>query len=70
MEALTTILKLSTGIVAPVVREECGAWDSLRHMELIFAIEEEFELEFSSEEIAAIDGTDKLIALIEANREA
>ena len=30
------------------------AWDSLKHMNLVIALEEEFEMEFSESEIPAI----------------
>ena len=35
-------------------KDDIGAWDSLRHMELIVAFEQEFEIELTFEEIVAM----------------
>ena len=32
-------------------RKDCSKWDSLKHIEVIFAIEDEFEIEFTEEEM-------------------
>ena len=32
-------------------REEIPAWDSLKHMQIIFAVEDEFDIQFSEEQI-------------------
>lgn len=46
-------------------RETLAAWDSLKHMNLILALEDEFGVEFSDQEIA---GTSSLSLLLEALR--
>jgi len=40
-------------------------WDSLKHIELIMAIEEEFEITFNPEEIPELDSFDKILQKIE-----
>lgn len=35
-------------------RQVTPEWNSLKHMEIIFAIEEEFEIQYSEEEMIAI----------------
>ena len=35
-------------------RQGTPEWNSLKHMEIIFAIEEEFEIQYSEEEMIAI----------------
>lgn len=42
-------------------QKNCAAWDSLRHLNLIIELEDEFNISFEPEEIAQL----KSIALIE-----
>jgi acyl carrier protein len=39
-------------------------WDSLKHMELIFRIEEEFEKRLTVEEAMSIDSMEKIVDLL------
>ena len=39
-------------------------WDSLRHMKLVFAIEEEFEVEFSDDKIVQLTDVGKILNCI------
>jgi len=41
--------------------DEQGLWDSLLHVELVFALEAEFDIFFSQEEIAQIDTPAKVL---------
>jgi acyl carrier protein len=41
-------------------REAYPEWDSLRHLELMMALEQEFGLRFSSTELVAIEGPSAL----------
>jgi acyl carrier protein len=43
-------------------------WDSLRHIELIFALEEEFSVEFESEELHRLVGVESIREMLEAKR--
>lgn len=48
-------------------------WDSLLHVELVFALEAEFDIFFSPDEIAAIDTPAKVVEVVQskvAEREA
>ena len=40
-------------------------WESLKHIELIMAIEEQFEITFNPEEISELDSFDKILEKIE-----
>jgi acyl carrier protein len=42
-------------------RETLAAWDSLKHMNLILALEDEFDIEFSDQEIAGINSLNLLL---------
>ena len=57
-ETLAQILTLVLGsAVAPsenLVREEEAGWDSLKHLEIIMAVEAAFDVAFSVDEMAAV----------------
>jgi acyl carrier protein len=52
-------------ISADAGRKDIPEWDSLKHMQLVFAVEEQFNLQFSEEEIAGLDSMSCFAKLIE-----
>ena len=42
-----------------------GTWDSLRHMNLIVALEEEFDIQFSDDEIGDLQSMSKIMGVIQ-----
>ena len=52
---------LKTGVDANTSQTTCEKWDSLQHLNIIVALEEEFDISFEPEEIAEM----KDIATIE-----
>jgi acyl carrier protein len=56
---LSVILKLP--VEATTHRAETPQWDSLRHIEIIFAIEEELGIEFSESELAELDSVSRIV---------
>ncbi len=40
-------------------------WDSLKHVELLFSIEDQFGIRFGGEEMAALDSLPKLVSAVE-----
>ncbi|KKO54269.1 acyl carrier protein [Paenibacillus sp. DMB20] len=46
-------------------REEMPSWDSLKHMELILRLEEQFNVRFSIREVAGIKSLHDLVEIIE-----
>ena len=56
IEELSAILKAILGkdVTAETNRENEPAWDSLKHMQIVFAVEEQFEVQFEEEEIAEL----------------
>ncbi len=46
--------------------ESVESWDSLRHMNLVIAIEEEFDLEFDENEIAELLTYDQIVKLVKS----
>lgn len=50
----------------PVSREGVSKWDSIKHVELIFLLEDEYEVEFSEQEMSEIGDLDTIVSLIDA----
>ncbi len=46
-------------VTSALARANDVSWDSLRHMQIVFAIEEKFDLQFTEEEIFRLDSIDK-----------
>lgn len=51
-------------------REDLPAWDSLRHVDLIFLIEEVFGIQLSEDEMARADSLLALTAIVDQHRAA
>jgi acyl carrier protein len=47
-------------------RETTAAWDSLKHVAVIFAIEDEFEVQFSEEQMASLASLSAIVEAIDA----
>jgi acyl carrier protein len=52
-------------IPANATRDNFPLWDSLKHMNFLLALEDEFEIEFTDEEIAGIAGLVEVTVSIE-----
>lgn len=63
---LASILKRDLASDTDATRENTEGWDSLKHVELIFAIEDEFAMEFSEEELGGLDSVSRISSLIRA----
>jgi len=67
---LAKVLQVSPNdIPADVSRKNFPAWDSLRHMNLMLALEDEFQIEFSDREIADLDSLRALANCLQAKRQ-
>lgn len=53
-----------------VSRETVDLWDSIKHVEIIFALEDEFAVEFSEEEMAELSTLAAIVQAIEAKHAA
>ena len=62
-EIMGVVFKRSIPPGEPVSRSTEPAWDSLRHVELIFSIEDEFGVRFDEDELMELTS---LSALVEA----
>ena len=54
-ELLAELLQISvTKVTADLTMKDLDVWDSLKHMEVIAALEQQFELQFSFDEIVTM----------------
>lgn len=47
-------------------QENCEAWDSMRHLNLCFELEGEFDIMFEPEEMAAMKSYDDVVRIVSA----
>jgi len=57
-------------VEATVARANDATWDSLRHMQIIFAVEEKYDLQFTEEEIFRLDSISKFADFLEQRPQA
>jgi acyl carrier protein len=66
---LSRVLAIDLAEVSPTLtRDTCKTWDSLRHMELIVTIEDEFKLVLEYDEIVRMESLDSIVQTLEARR--
>lgn len=58
---LTTILKQPLEAGAEITRSNTPNWDSLKHIEIMFALEDKLCTEFSEEELSLLDSVTKIV---------
>ena len=63
IEMMSMILKLQKENFLSVINDK-SAWDSLHRVEILFAIEDEFEMTFCEEELKNLDTPQKLITAV------
>lgn len=67
---VSIVLKRPLEPNSAVSRENTAEWDSLKHLEIMFAVEDEFRMEFSEDELASADSIARIADLIEARHVA
>ena len=60
IEIMTRVLKLDRQALLDSYDEKT-VWDSLRRVEILFAIEDEFDISFDEEELKELDTPRKLV---------
>ena len=69
-DLILLVLKLPSGRYTDLVRGDIAEWDSLKHMELIFVLEDRFGVEFAEEEFATLVSPKAIARSIRAHRAA
>lgn len=67
---LNRVLELSITAEDNPNRKETPNWDSLKHMELILSLEEEFNIRFSIEQFTEIHDFNDIVKFLEVNDES
>lgn len=62
---LTTLLQVSEDNVATCSRQTVTNWTSLMHIEIFFALEEEFGVRFEEDSMAFADSRSDLVDVVE-----
>ena len=62
---LEAVLKTAFTPGEDVNRENTPAWDSLKHLEIVFALEEQLEIEFSEQEMASLNSVATIVEAVE-----
>ena len=55
---------------ADVQRQQEPGWDSVKHIEVLFMVEEELGIQFEPEEMAALDGLSAIVERASAHLQA
>lgn len=65
LTVIGTVLKIQAG--PDTSRSGLAAWDSLKHVEIMFALEDEFDIVFSEEDLSGLDSVKAIIQRIAAD---
>lgn len=52
----------------PIARSETPAWDSLKHVEMVFAVEDACAVQFTRDELENFDSLDSVVGAVETRR--
>jgi acyl carrier protein len=63
-EIMSVVLKRTVTVNENVIRQQEGGWDSLKHIEIIFNLEGAFNIQFSEEEMLALDSLNKIVEIV------
>lgn len=65
LSILSRVLAIEMSKLSPTMkRSECKVWDSLRHMELIVTVEDQFGLQLTYEEISQMQSLNDIIRVL------
>lgn len=65
---LAEILGIPVEAAAKANRETVGEWDSVAHVNVIFALEDEFGVTFAEEQMSELDSIPAIVTAVEALR--
>jgi acyl carrier protein len=68
LSVLEAVLKCPVGLDSS--RANTPLWDSLKHIEIVFAVEDELGIEFSEEDMATLNSVARIVALAAARHAA
>ena len=63
-QVLQAVLQREFPAGAEITRADTPGWDSLKHMELVFAIEDELGVEFPEEVLGELDSAARIVQAV------
>jgi acyl carrier protein len=67
---LAQILKMPRPASGELRRLDVPQWDSLKHAEIVFALEDRYDVQFAEDEFAAMTSVSAIAALVRRHLEA
>lgn len=64
-DVLALVLKLPAAPREPLARADVPEWDSLSHVEIIYAVEEDIGVTFSEQELASLESSAAIVDAVE-----
>ena len=61
MDVLRAVLKQPFVEGTGITRQNTPSWDSLKHIEIMFALEDELGVEFSESELSELDSVTRIV---------
>ena len=69
-ELISITVGRQVGFKEAVTRDSEASWDSLKHVELIFMLEERFGVQFTEQEMTELRSSDRIVEAIEQKHAA
>jgi acyl carrier protein len=66
---LSLALGIEVSSTGSFARRDNPVWDSLKHVEVIFMLEDEFGMQFAEEEFARLNSAEDIVKLVESRLE-
>jgi acyl carrier protein len=64
LAVFAVVVKRTFDIGSDVSRKNTPEWDSLKHIELMFALEDRFGIQFSEDELAGLDSVARIVEAV------
>lgn len=69
LTVLTAVLKRPFPPGIDIQRRDTPGWDSLKHIEIMFSLEDELGTEFSEDELASLNSVGRIVEAVLAKHE-
>jgi len=69
-ETVALALKVELPLTGDFARSDEPKWDSLKHVEMIFMLEDEFNVQFAEDDFAQLSSIFEIVGMVKARLEA
>lgn len=66
LSVFSTVLKQQFKSVDGLERRSTPGWDSLKHVEIVFAVEDSLAVQFTEEEMQSFDSAKRIVDVVES----